>query len=566
MRPAARDFLDSRADQAFPRLEAHEVDRLRRFAEPRAYAEGEAMLTVGQPGPGMALILSGEVEVTQHDASGRREVIVTYGPGSFMGELATLAGRPVLVDAHARTPVETLILPPERLRALLVAEADLGERIMRALILRRVALLRAGAGGPVIIGPGRHPGVLALEGFLNRNSHPSQVLDSDADAEAKTLLEQFHVPPGDWPVVLCPSGQLLRNPTEGELARCIGLVRSIDPEKLYDVAVIGAGPAGLATAVYAGSEGLSVLTLDCRAFGGQAGASARIENYLGFPTGISGLALMARAFNQAQKFGAEMAIPDEAVSLEQPAVGAPFSLKLQNGETAQARAVVLASGARYRRLDAPRLEEFEAASVHYWASPVEGRLCAGEEVALVGAGNSAGQAVVYLAERASKVWLLVRGAGLEASMSRYLIDRISGLRNVELVTGATVMRLDGGDGALESVRWRIRDGAEAERPIRHLFLFIGADPNTDWLGSADIALDAKGFVLTGQEAGPGRRPLETSRDGVFAIGDVRSGSIKRVAAAVGEGAQVVAALHGFLGASAVGTAPSTTDPSGAPGS
>ena len=373
----------------------------------------------------------------------------------------------------------------------------------------------------------------------------------DTDSEAKALIERFHVDPGQLPIVLCPGGQLLRNPSETELARCIGLVRPIDPDRVYDVVVVGAGPAGLATAVYAASEGLSVLVLDCRAFGGQAGASARIENYLGFPTGITGMALMARAYNQAQKFGVEMAIPDEVVglaALDDPNRSA-FALKLSNDERVSARSVVIASGARYRRLGVKDLEAFEASSVHYWASPLEGRLCAGQEVALVGGGNSAGQAVVYLASQAAKVWLLVRGPGLESAMSRYLVDRIAGLSNVEVVTQVEVSALEGGDGTLEAIRWRRgKSGEEVRRPIRHLFLFIGAQPNTDWLSGSGVALDAKGFVLTGGDARGEHRPLETSRRGVFAIGDVRSGSVKRVAAAVGEGAQVVATLHAFLAA------------------
>jgi thioredoxin reductase (NADPH) len=313
------------------------------------------------------------------------------------------------------------------------------------------------------------------------------------------------------------------------------------------VTVVGAGPAGLATAVYAASEGLSVLVLDCRAFGGQAGASARIENYLGFPTGIGGLQLMARAYNQAQKFGAEMAIPDEVTGLEPPGSPdtGPFVLRLSNDERVSSRAIVIASGARYRRPGVSTLEAFESSSVHYWASPLEGKLCSGQEVALVGAGNSAGQATVYLASQVAKVWLLVRGKGLEASMSQYLVNRIKGLSNVEVLTQTQVTGLEGHDGMLEAIRWRQGAAAEVRRPIRHLFLFIGAQPNTDWLAGSDVALDAKGFVLTGAEAGD-RRPQETSRPGVFAIGDVRSGSIKRVAAAVGEGAQVVAALHAYL--------------------
>jgi thioredoxin reductase (NADPH) len=464
-----------------------------------------------------------------------------------MGELAQLAGRPALVDAHARGPVEALIIRPDRLRALLIAEAELGERIMRALILRRVGLLETGAGGPVIVGRPENGDVLRLEGFLRRNGHPHQRLNPDIDPEAKALIERFHVDAGELPIVLCPGGQLLRNPGEVELARCIGLVGTIDPERLYDVAVVGAGPAGLATAVYAASEGLSVLVLDCRAFGGQAGASARIENYLGFPTGITGIALMARAYNQAQKFGAEMAVPAEVIGLaaESEADGGRFVLQLSRDEQVGARAVVIASGARYRRLDVANLEAFEAASVHYWASPLEAKLCAAQEVALVGAGNSAGQAVVYLASQAAKVWMLVRGRDLAASMSRYLVDRIASLPNVEVITQAQVSALEGHNGMLEAIRWRHgKSGDETRRAIRHLFLFIGAQPNTDWLSGSGVALDPKGFVATGAEAG--RAPLETSRRGVFAIGDIRSGSVKRVAAAVGEGAQVVAALHGFL--------------------
>jgi thioredoxin reductase (NADPH) len=327
----------------------------------------------------------------------------------------------------------------------------------------------------------------------------------------------------------------------------MGLVRPIDPSRIYDVAIVGAGPAGLASAVYAASEGLSVIALDCRAFGGQAGASSRIENYMGFPTGISGMALMARAFNQAEKFGAEMAIPDEVVRLRSRTNGGAgrFELDLANDERVVARSVVIACGVRYRRIGVPRLAEFEGSSVHYWATPIEGKLCSGEDVALVGGGNSAGQAVVYLADQVSKLWVLVRGPNLEDSISRYLVDRISALPNVEVLVRTEVTALEGHDGALKAVCWRNRvSGEETRRPIRHLFLFIGADPNTDWLSGSDVALDENGFVRTGADVGKGDRPLETSHPGVFAIGDVRAGSVKRVAAAVGEGAQVIAALHG----------------------
>jgi thioredoxin reductase (NADPH) len=538
-------IIDTRRAQMFPILADAEIERMRRFGEARSYRAGEALAKVGEVGPGFTIILAGEVDITQHDGSGHHDLIVTHEAGAFMGELAQLAGRPALVDAHARGPVEALIIPPDRLRALLIAEAELGERIMRALILRRVGLLETGAGGPVIVGRPGNGDVLRLEGFLRRNGHPRQRLDPDTDPEAKALIERFHVAAGELPIVLCPGGQLLRNPSEVELARCIGLVGTIDPDRLYDVAIVGAGPAGLAAAVYAASEGLSVLVLDCRAFGGQAGASARIENYLGFPTGITGIALMARAYNQAQKFGAEMAVPAEVTGLaaQTQVDGGRFVLRLSRDEQVGARAVVIASGARYRRLDVANLDAFEAASVHYWASPLEAKLCAAQEVALVGAGNSAGQAAVYLASQAAKVWMLVRGRDLAASMSRYLVDRIASLPNVEVVTQAQVTALEGSNGMLEAIRWRQGKSGEGMRhPIRHLFLFIGAEPNTDWLSGSGVALDPKGFVTTGA----GGVPLETSRRGVYAIGDVRSGSVKRVAAAVGEGAQVVATLHTFL--------------------
>jgi thioredoxin reductase (NADPH) len=545
----APSVTDTRHDQMFPILGPIEMERLQRFGTARRYDAGDALVKVGDKGHGLTLILSGKVDITHRDETGRHLRITTHGVGGFMGELAQLTGRPSLVDAHADGPVEALLIPPERLRALLVAEAELGERIMRALILRRVRLLESGTGGPIIVGRAGSGDVLRLDGFLSRNGHPHQNLDPGSDSEARTLIERFHIETSHLPIVLCPNGELLRNPTEAELARCIGLVGPIDPGRIYDVVVVGAGPAGLATAVYAASEGLSVLVLDCRAFGGQAGASARIENYLGFPTGITGMALMARAYNQAQKFGVEMAIPDEATGLaaEGEPGGCSYVLRLLTNERVSARSVVLASGARYRRLDVANLERYEGSCVHYWASPLEAKLCAGQEVALVGAGNSAGQAAVYLASRAAKVWLLVRGRDLASSMSRYLVDRIAALQNVEVRTKVEVGRLEGSDGILESVTWRrTGSGEEERRPIGHLFLFIGAMPNTEWLSGSGVALDPKGFVLTGGEAADDRHALETSLEGVFAIGDIRSGSVKRVAAAVGEGAQVVAALHTCL--------------------
>ena len=556
MAATQQSTIETRSAQMFFTLGPSDIERVRRFGTSRAYGAGEALANVGEVAQGLTIVISGSVDVLQRMRSGGHRLIVTHGPGSFMGELAQLSGRPALIDAFAKEPVEALVVPADRLRALLIAEAELGERIMRALILRRVGLIESGSGGPVIVGPAGNGDVLRLQNFLRRNGHPNQTLDSETDAEAKALIEKFHIDPGQLPIVVCPGGQVLHNPTENGLARCIGLLGPIDQDKIYDVAVVGAGPAGLATAVYAASEGLSVIVFDCRAFGGQAGASARIENYLGFPTGISGMALMGRAFNQAQKFGADIVIPVEVlgIALSERPSNARFVLKLTNNEHIQARAVVAANGARYRRLDVPRLDEFEAASIHYWASPLEGKLCSGEEVALVGAGNSAGQATVYLASQAAKVWLLVRGPNLAASMSSYLVDRIEGLPNVTVLTRTKISGLDGGDGLLDAVRWRDASGEETRHPIRHLFSFIGVDPNTEWLADAGVELDSKGFVVTGKD---GMASLETNVRGLFAVGDIHSGSIKRVAASVGEGAQVVAALHLYFaemnGASASST-------------
>lgn len=551
MAQPSQSIFEQRRDQTFPRLAPSEIERARRFGDIRVYTAGEQIMTAGQGTSDLVVVLAGSVAVTAHDQLEVHQPIVTYGQGDFMGELAQLAGRPALADAVAEQTVEALIIPPERLRALIVAEAELGERIMRALILRRVAMLQTGTGGPVILGRTDNGDVLRLQGFLRRNGHPHQLLNPDTDTQAKVLIERFHIDPAQLPIVLCPGGQMLRNPGEDELARCLGLVRPIAPDRVYDVAVVGAGPAGLATAVYAASEGLSAIVLDCRAFGGQAGASARIENYLGFPTGISGMALMARAYNQAQKFGAEMAIPDEATALVQDSAGGLFAVNLRTKERVNARSVVIATGARYRRPELEGLDAFEESSVHYWASPIEARLCADQEVVLVGAGNSAGQAAVYLASRGVRVCMLVRRSDLAVTMSSYLVDRVRGLANIEVVTSAAISGLEGHDGMLEAVRWQLgATGQEVRRPIRHLFLFIGADPNTDWLSGSGITLDPKGFILTGDEAGRDRHPLETARRGVFAIGDVRANSIKRVAAAVGEGAQVVAALHSFFAADA----------------
>jgi thioredoxin reductase (NADPH) len=549
-----RKLNDHVADLGLPQLflvlEPTEIERVRRFAELRHYAPGEALFRMGESGHGLFVVLSGKVDLVRQDEMGERKRYLSFGPGGVIGEMAQLAGRPVLVDGYATGAVDVLAIPPDRLRALLIAEAELGERVMDALILRRVGMIEKGTGGPRIIGRSESGDVLRLKGFLARNGHPYEFLNLENDPKAQLLIDRHELDPAQLPVVLCPGGEILYNPSEAELARSIGLVSPIDPNRIFDVAVVGAGPAGLATTVYGGSEGLSVIMFDCRAFGGQAGASARIENYLGFPTGITGMALMARAYGQAHKFGVETAIPAEVVAL-QPANGNGDNhlLVLSDGQRVQARSVVIASGARYRRLAVNNLDDFEAASVHYWASPLEANLCAKQELVLVGGGNSAGQAVVFLARKAAKIWHLVRGPSLAASMSSYLVERISGLANVEVLTGTEISGLEGSNGMLEAVRWRrVGSDEEVRRPVRHLFLFIGADPNTDWLAGSGVMLDPRDFVLTGADAGADRRSLETSRLGVFAIGDVRSGSIKRVAAAVGEGAQVVAALHAYLAA------------------
>jgi thioredoxin reductase (NADPH) len=535
---------ETRGAQMFVRLTDAELDRLAKFGEPQSFRAGEQVARVGDAGKGLTLILSGQVEVTRREG-GENVPIVTHERGNFMGELAQLSGRPSLVDAIALTDTDVVAISPERLRALLIAEANLGERIMRALILRRVGLIEAGA-GPIIVGHEANGDVLRLVNFLRRNGHPYRNLDPETDTCAQTLIKQFKIAPEELPIVLCPGGQLLRNPSESQLARCVGLVGALDPDRLYDVVVVGAGPAGLATAVYAGSEGLRVLALDCRSFGGQAGASARIENYLGFPTGISGMALMGRAFSQAQKFGVEIAIPDEAVKLE--CGNDPCHISLGTGERVQARSVVLATGARYRRLDVDRLDEFEGKSVHYWASPLEADLCTDQEVALVGGGNSAGQATVFLASHARRVTLIARRP-LSQTMSQYLIERIEAQPNIDVVIGAEVAALAGADGQLTGLTLRDRaSGKETRKPVSFLFSFIGAEPNTDWLAPSGLKLDARGFVMTGGEVGEDRFPLETSRRGVFAVGDVRASSVKRVAASVGDGAQVVAAIHAYLAA------------------
>ncbi|MET0542511.1 MAG: FAD-dependent oxidoreductase [Variovorax sp.] len=552
MADAAPIEVETRTHQMFPVLGAADIARITRFGTVRRYPDQACLFRAGDAGPGMFVVLKGVVAISQRDGLGHVTPIVEQGPGQFLAAVGQRSGRPALVDGHAIGEVETLLVPPDQLRALIIAEADLGERVVRALILRRVALIEAGASGPVLIGPPDSHDVRRLENFLGRNGQPYHVVDATQDADAAALLEQY----GEAGLlVVCPNGSVLVNPAEVALARCLGMIDTDDYTELFDVIVVGAGPAGLATAVYAASEGLRVIVLDCRSYGGQAGASARIENYLGFPTGISGGALAGRAYVQAQKFGAEMLIPTKVVSMDCSTAhsSGELSVKLEDGRTLRSRTVVIASGARYRRPGVPRLAEFEGRGVWYWASALEAKMCAQQEIGLVGGGNSAGQAAVFLSQHAAKVNVLVRGPSLAASMSRYLIDRIEATPNIELHPYTELSGLHGDpETGLDGATWRDhRSGDEHDCPARNIFLFVGAEPETTWLEGCGVAVDRSGFVLTGQPASAGfpARPaaaLESSVPGVFAVGDVRSGSVKRVGGAIGEGAAAVALIHQHL--------------------
>ncbi|MEM5436391.1 FAD-dependent oxidoreductase [Paraburkholderia diazotrophica] len=542
--PSVRDH--PRYQQMFPVLPDAEIDRVRRFGNLCRYAKGELLYRAGHLCPGVFVVLSGKVRIVGRDGLGHERIIHTYTKrGEFTSDVTQLSNKPAVVDAHVIEEVEAVLLRPDELSAMMISEADLGEKIMRALILRRVLVIERGH-GVVLVGPSGNARLLALQNFLRRNVFPSLTLDAQQDAEAIALLERLTPQPDDFPLVVCPNGTVLRNPDEGQLASCLGLIPEFDPTHVYDVAIVGAGPAGLATAVYAASEGLSVAALDCRAPGGQAGTSSRIENYLGFPTGITGQALAGRAFVQAQKFGAHIGIPCEVKALF--CDRQPPSIELADKRRITARAVVIASGAEYRRPDVEGLARFEGCGVYYWATPIEARLCRKEPVLLVGGGNSAGQAAVFLASHAEHVHMFIRGASLAHSMSHYLVERITSLPNVTLHTRIELTALEG-DARLERIHYRGAGGIEGSMTAHHLFVFIGAEPNTGWLKSCGVSLDSKGFVLTGPDipdSGLQPQSLQTSVDGVFAIGDVRSGSTKRVASAVGEGAAVVAQIHRFL--------------------
>ncbi|WP_426054749.1 FAD-dependent oxidoreductase [Janthinobacterium sp. PSPC2-1] len=557
--------IQGRMHQISPVFSETELRRLQRYGKVCRYADGATLFEAGNSSFGMLVILAGHVAVTRHEGLGRTSLMREVGPGHFIAEVAQLSGRPALVNGHAVGDVEVLVISSESLRALIVAEAEMGERIVRALILRRVALIEANSGGPVLVGPRGNGNLFHLQSFLSSNGHPHTVLDPSTDAAAAALAQRYQPTPQEWPLVVCPDGKVMKNPGNAELGRCLGMLPDLSGDKIFDVLVVGAGPAGLATAVYAASEGLSVLALEQRAYGGQAGASARIENYLGFPTGISGRALAGRAYVQAQKFGVEIATPASAANLLCDSW--PLRVKLCDGTQVRARTVVLSCGARYRRPSLANLKTYEGRGVYYWASPIEAKLCKQEEIILVGGGNSAGQAAVFLSGHAANVHMLIRGAGLAASMSSYLIERIAATPNITLHTHTEIIALEGDDDGLTGARWRNNQtGEECDCAVRRVFLFVGADPNTDWLHDCAVAVDEQGFIRTGFDVTraecraqghgallaapppdlPERAALETSVPGVFAIGDVRAGSTKRVAAAVGEGAAVVSQIHGFL--------------------
>ena len=543
-----------RRQQMFPRLTSTQIDRISSIGQRRRVRAGEILFEIGQQHTSFFVVLEGAVEIVRPIA-GHEERITVHGPGEFTGEINMLSARRNLVRGRALADGAIVVVDREHLRAVVQRDFELSEILMRAFILRRVALIAQVGSDLVLIGSRHSASTLRIREFLSRNGQPFTYEEVESEPDVQALLDRFHVRVEDMPVVVCESGQVFRNPTIEMLASGLGLSHELDAKATRDVVIVGAGPAGLAAAVYAASEGLDVLVLETAAPGGQAGSSSRIENYLGFPTGISGQDLAGRALTQAEKFGAEVSIARAAVALD--CTARPYQVHVANGDVVRARTVVIASGARYRKPDLPELPRFEGAGVMYSATHVEAQVCKDEEIAIVGGGNSAGQAAVFLAQTCVGVNVLVRGPGLADSMSRYLIQRIEDSSNVTLRARTQIDMLQGTD-RLEQIRWRNVDTGKSEtRPIRHLFLMTGADPNTAWLKGC-LTLDDKGFVKTGVELRQGeldeagwtlaRRPelLETSRPGVFAVGDVRSGSVKRVASAVGEGSVCVQLIHRAL--------------------
>jgi thioredoxin reductase (NADPH) len=546
-------LISSRVEQIFPTLTPAQIRRIAPHGHNRAMQRGEVLVEQGDRNVPFFVVVSGEVEIVR--PSGGVETLITiHGPGQFSGEVNMLSGRPAVGRMRATKPGELIELDRQYMLALVQTDAELGEILMRAFILRRVELVAAGVGDVVLIGSMHSAGTLRIKEFLMRNGHPHSYIDLERDPEVQNLLDGFHVSASEIPVVICRGENVLRNPTNQQVADCLGFNETIDQTQMRDLVIIGAGPSGLAAAVYGASEGLDVVMLETSSPGGQAGSSSRIENYLGFPTGISGLELAARAYNQAQKFGAQMLI---ARGTRLTCDRKPYIVEVENRARIQTRTIVIATGAQYRRLPFKNLSRFEGAGIYYGATFVEAQSCSGEEVIVIGGGNSAGQAAVFLAETTKRVHMLIRSAGLAESMSRYLIRRIEQSPMIVLHPHTEIIALEGGD-QLESVRWRNNQtGQVEEHNIRHVFVMTGADPNTPWLDGC-VALDAKGFIKTGSDLSPedlsaarwplARPPylLETSLPGVFAIGDVRGGSIKRVASAVGEGSVAISFIHQVL--------------------
>ena len=540
--------------EAFPVLTPAQIARIRGAGKVRRVEPGEILFEPGNVNVPFFVLLSGSMDIVQPDAEGGERAIATHHAGAFTGEMTMISNRGALVRGRVSEAGEFLELKSNEFHSLVARDAELNDIFMRAFILRRILLLSSGYGNVILMGSRHSAATLRLREFLSRNGHPHTYVDLDVDKDSQALLDRFSVKVEDVPVVICNGQTVLRNPSTQELAKCLGFNRSIEPTQVGDLVIVGAGPAGLAAAVYAASEGLDVLVIETEAPGGQAGSSSKIENYLGFPMGVSGLELTNRATTQAQKFGAKMMIASSVARLN--CDQRPYEVKLDDGRTILTRAIVIASGAQYNKPRIGNMAKFEGQGVYYGATFIESQVCGNEEVIVVGGGNSAGQAAVFLSQTASKVHMLVRSGKLSDTMSRYLIQRIEENPAIDLRYCTEIVGLDG-DTELEQVTWRDKNSGETEtHPIRHVFIMAGASPRTDWLKGC-LALDDKGFILTGRDLDPvakevgwllPRRPqmLETSLPGVFAVGDVRANSVKRVASAVGEGAIAVSLVHRTL--------------------